>query len=252
MKPRERLSAHECLKRSKTDLFTNDILDIGGATQTEKTALWGEIANRKSSITVMAEALQSQKSAHLSKTILQKTAPQHNVADDNSSPSHQDEGVLRGRKISNFEDDGNLESDFGEKDGKSNKQLAGCPITNGSQATVLQSQKPIHFSKTILQRTALQNNVADDNGSPTHQDEGILRSRQKTSNLDDDGNLKSALGEKDGKINEQLARYPITHGGQASVKKRDITTESSPDRDSHRSKRRRKSTGPTNPSKRPS
>lgn len=100
MKPRERLSAHECLKRSKTDLFTNDILDIGGATQTEKTALWGEIANRKSSITVMAEALQSQKSAHLSKTILQKTAPQHNVADDNSSPSHQDEGVLRGQKIS--------------------------------------------------------------------------------------------------------------------------------------------------------
>lgn len=48
----------------------------------------------------MAEALQSQKSAHLSKTILQKTAPQHNVADDNSSPSHQDEGVLRGQKIS--------------------------------------------------------------------------------------------------------------------------------------------------------
>lgn len=48
MKPRERLSAHECLKRSKTDLFSNDILDIGGATQTEKTALWGEIANRPS------------------------------------------------------------------------------------------------------------------------------------------------------------------------------------------------------------
>lgn len=87
MKPRKRLSAHECLKRAKTDLFSNDILDIGGATQTEKTALWGEIANRKSSITIMAEALQSQKSAHLSKTILQKTAPQHNVADDNSSPS---------------------------------------------------------------------------------------------------------------------------------------------------------------------
>lgn len=80
MKPRERVSAHECLKRVKTDLFSNDNLDIGGATQTEKTALWGEIANRKSSITVMAEALQSQKSAHLSKTRLQKTALQHNVA----------------------------------------------------------------------------------------------------------------------------------------------------------------------------
>ena len=83
-------------------------------------------------------------------------------------------------------------------------------------------------------------------------DEGILLGRRETSNLDDDGNLESVLIEKDGKRNEQLAGYPITYDSQASVKKRDITIESSPDRDSHRSKRRRKSTHPTKPSRRPS
>ena len=83
-------------------------------------------------------------------------------------------------------------------------------------AGALQSQKPAHLSKPILQRTALQDNVADDNSSPSHQDEGVLQGH-KTSNLEDDGNLESVLGEKDGKSNKRLLGYPITHGGQASV-----------------------------------
>ncbi|MCJ1347960.1 hypothetical protein MMC31_006190 [Peltigera leucophlebia] len=106
MEPRERLSAHGCLKRIKTDLLSNDTLGIGGTTPTEKTALVNndtlgiggttpteetalvsndtigiggttpteetalrvEVIN-KGSITAMAEALRSQEPTHTSETI---------------------------------------------------------------------------------------------------------------------------------------------------------------------------------------
>lgn len=106
----------------------------------------------------------------------------------------------------------------------------------------VQSKEPTRVANTTLQRTPQQDKVVDDNGSPSHQVKGALRG-QKTSNLDDNGVL---VGEKDGKSNEKSAGHPITHGGQAPVNKRDITTVSFSN--SHRSKRRRKSNGgATNP-----
>lgn len=167
MEAEERLSAHECLKRVKTDLFSNDNLDIGGTTRAEGTTLRCEIADKKSSVTVMRGALQSKEPTRVAYTMLQRTAQQDKVIDDSSSPSHQDEGVLGG---------------------------------------------------------------------------------QNTSILDSNDILGSLLEEKDCKSNQQSAGHPITHSGQAPVNKRDITTVSISD--SHRSKRRRKSTGPTNPSRR--
>lgn len=167
MEAKTRLSAHECLERVKTDLFSNDNLDIGGTTRAEETTLRCEIADKKSSITVMRGALQSKELTRVAYTMLQRTVQQDNVVDDSGSRSHQDKGVLGG---------------------------------------------------------------------------------QNTSNLDDNEILGSLLGKKDGKSNEQSAEHPITHSGQAPVNKRDITTVSFSD--SHRSKRRRKSTGPTNPSRR--
>lgn len=167
MEAEKRLSAHECLKRVKTDLFSNDNLDIGGTTRAEGTTLRCEIADKKSSITVMRGALQS--------------------------------------------------------------------------------KEPTRVVYSMLQRTAQQDNVVDDSGSPSHQDEGVLGG-QNTSNLDNNDILGSLLGEKDCKSNEKSAGHPITPSGQAPVNKRDITTVLFSD--SHRSKRRRTSTGPTNPSRR--
>ncbi|MCJ1342949.1 hypothetical protein MMC31_001138 [Peltigera leucophlebia] len=169
MEPRERLSAHNCLKRGKTDLLSNDTLGIGGTTPTEETALLNndtlgigetmlteetallsndtlgiagttrteelalriQIADKEGSITAIAEAIRSQEPTHTSETILQKTALQDDVAKDNGSPSHQDEGVLQGQEPSNLDDDGSLESVLGEKDGKSDEQSARYPITDG-------------------------------------------------------------------------------------------------------------------------
>lgn len=111
----------------------------------------------------------------------------------------------------------------------------------------LQIKEPTRVAYTILQKTAQQDNVVDDSGSPSHQGEGVLGG-QNTSNQDDNDFLGSLLGEKDGKSNEQSAGHPITHGGQAPVKKRDMTTLSRSD--SHRSQRRRTFTVPTDPSRR--
>lgn len=167
LEPKKRLSARECFKRVKTDLFSNDNLGIRGATRAEGTALRCDVADKEGSITVTRGALQNKDTTRISYTILPRTAQQDNVVDDNGSPSHQDEGVFPG---------------------------------------------------------------------------------QKTSNLEDNGNLGSLHGEKDGKSNEKSAGHPIAQGGQAPVNKRNITTVSFPD--SHRSKRRRKSIGATNPSRR--
>lgn len=110
MKPREKLSAYEYLKRAKTDFLSMSPLILEELCEQRKKFFGGEIANRKSIITVMAGVLKSQKPAHLSKTILLRTAVQDNVADDNGSPPHQGQEILLGRQeTSNLDDDGNLE-----------------------------------------------------------------------------------------------------------------------------------------------
>ena len=104
MEAKERLSAHECLKRVKTDLFSYVKLDIGGTTRAEGTVLSCEKAGKKSPIIVMGGGVQSKEPTRVANTTLQRTAQQDKVVDDNGTPSHQDEGVPRGQKTSNLDD----------------------------------------------------------------------------------------------------------------------------------------------------
>lgn len=69
------------------------------------------------------------------------------------------------------------------------------------------SRHNLHLIQNITEN-GQENNVVDDNRGASYQDEGVFPC-QNTSNLEDNGNLRSFYGEKNGKSNEKLARDPI-------------------------------------------
>ena len=246
MDPKERLSASECLKKVETDLLNNPALDNGEITQTQGTALQVEVADSYGSTIAITGVLQGQKTSnlgrrnhnlpprsHISKTKSQKTAPQDEDIDDNGSTSTIT-GVLRGQETSNLEDNGSSRT--------SEMRL---------QKTALQDKVTDSNSSTTTVTGVLQGQETsnlENNGSPSHISE---RQMQKTALRDEitDGSRGRVLEKDDGKSDEKSAGYPISHGGQAYGKKRDKPMGSSFDRDSQPSKRRRKTSRPTSPTR---